>query len=137
MKYPDKMEMKGTEIELSFQSGWNACRKQFMKLNECEHLYDDTGKEDRGRRNRTYVDYFKDNGREILIIFAVGMCAGVMYMLHSPIASKVKELQVAETLDHSQINMLGAAVDKLLNEDVYVNEVEKSYSQSKPQIKAQ
>jgi hypothetical protein len=51
--------------------------------------------------------------------------------------NKIKSLQVAEALDHSQINMLGAAVDKLLNEDVYVNEVKKSYSQSKPQIKAQ
>ena len=50
MKYPDKKEMVGNEIELSFQSGWNACRKEFMRLNECEHLYEDTKKTDAGRR---------------------------------------------------------------------------------------
>lgn len=39
--WPEKKELVGQENELAFQSGWNSCRKQFMKVIEaqkyCEH----------------------------------------------------------------------------------------------------
>lgn len=35
-KWPQKMEMVGQENELAYQSGWNACRKQFMEVIEAQ-----------------------------------------------------------------------------------------------------